>query len=105
MSTPIIFDVLTADLKIIKTLLENKQVTSRYLTATYLGQIRKHDVDLHAMIQVAPSELLIKRADQLDKEREDGNLRGPLHGVPIIVKVNFVFLLQIRILARSVEYS
>ncbi|KAI1317387.1 putative glutamyl-tRNA amidotransferase subunit A [Xylariaceae sp. FL0255] len=86
MAPAIKFNLLTADLKTIQTLLQQRQVTSRSLVTSYLGQIRKHDADLHAMIQVAPSELLLKRADELDREREDGSLRGPLHGVPIIVK-------------------
>ncbi|GAW23606.1 hypothetical protein ANO14919_131800 [Xylariales sp. No.14919] len=89
MSPAVKFDVLTADLKTIEALLKNKQVTSRVLTATYLDQINKYDGYLHAMIQVAPVDLLMKRADQLDLERESGTLRGPLHGVPVIIKDSF----------------
>ncbi|KAI1453883.1 putative glutamyl-tRNA amidotransferase subunit A [Annulohypoxylon moriforme] len=87
MSHNIKFDVLTADLKCIQALLNSNLTTSQCLIDAYLSQIQKHDANLHAMIQLAPIDLLAKRASELDNERETGKLRGPLHGIPIIVKL------------------
>lgn len=81
-------DVLTSDIKEIETLLRHGHTTSRFLVEAYLAQIEKHDDYLHAMIQIAPKELLFERADSLDKRRKAGKECGPLYGIPIIVKVN-----------------
>ncbi|KAK2594393.1 hypothetical protein QQS21_007899 [Conoideocrella luteorostrata] len=79
-------DVLTADIKDLQSLLGQGRVTSRSLVESYLAQIHKHDGYLHAMIQVSPMHLLYERADQMDRERRAGSNRGPLHGIPIIIK-------------------
>lgn len=81
-------DVLTADVKSLQSLLETRHATSRTLVELYLAQIRKHDGYLHAMIQIAPYDSLMKRADEMDQERSSGVIRGPLHGVPIIIKAS-----------------
>lgn len=81
-------DVLTSDIKEIETLLRHGHTTSRFLVEAYLAQIEKHDDYLHAMIQIAPKELLFERAESLDKRRKAGKECGPLYGIPIIVKVN-----------------
>ncbi|HEX8726879.1 MAG TPA: amidase [Gemmatimonadaceae bacterium] len=63
--------------------------TSRSLTEQYLARIDAMDrrgPALHAVLQTNPDALAI--ADQLDAERRAGKLRGPLHGVPILVKDN-----------------
>lgn len=41
---------------------------------------------LRAVIEIAPD--VLARADQLDAERAAGRLRGPLHGLPVLVKDN-----------------
>ena len=38
------------------------------------------------MIQVNPDALAI--ADAMDRERENGKVRGPLHGIPVLIKDN-----------------
>lgn len=43
---------------------------------------------LHAIIQVAPLDSVFQIAAVLDQERRDGAIRGPLHGIPILVKDN-----------------
>jgi amidase len=63
--------------------------TSRSITEQYLKRIEQIDKagpGLHAVIEVNPDALAI--ADQLDKERKAGTVRGPLHGVPVLVKDN-----------------
>jgi amidase len=63
--------------------------TSRSITEQYLKRIEQIDKagpGLHAVIEVNPDALAI--ADQLDKERKAGTVRGPMHGIPVLVKDN-----------------
>ena len=64
-------------------------LTARELTAAYLARIE--DVDkagpkLNAIIELNPDALTI--ADRLDAERKTGRVRGPLHGIPVLIKDN-----------------
>ena len=80
-------DLLTIDAKALQGLLENGSVTSLGLVRQYLAQIKRWDDKFHAMIQTTPVDLLEAAAKSLDQERASGKTRGPLHGVPIIIKV------------------
>ena len=51
-----------------------------------LAAIESKDKDLNAFVHVAPAAALLEEANALDRERERGALRGPLHGIPISVK-------------------
>jgi amidase len=65
-------------------------LTSRQLTRAYLRRIRQLDlsgIQLNSVIEVNPDALEI--AAELDGERRRGQLRGPLHGIPILVKDNY----------------
>jgi len=65
-------------------------VTSKQLTAAYLARIEAFDQrgpNLNAMIAVNPRAL--DDADALDRERADRGPRGPLHGIPIVIKDNY----------------
>lgn len=85
-----LFNVLTADLKLLQSLLGDGSLQSIDLVEAYLAQIHKHDDYLHAMVSIAPQYSLVTRAKLLDQERKNGQLRGPLHGIPIILKVNHI---------------
>jgi len=64
-------------------------LTSRGITRAYLDRIAALDrkgPTLRAVLETNPDALLI--AAQLDAERKQGRLRGPLHGIPVIVKDN-----------------
>jgi amidase len=50
----------------------------------YLERIEKYDSRLHATITVNRNAL--QEAQQLDRERASGKVRGPLHGIPIALK-------------------
>ncbi|HEY0800581.1 MAG TPA: amidase [Steroidobacteraceae bacterium] len=64
-------------------------VTSEGLTAAYLHRIARfdqHGPEYRSVLALNPNAL--KDARALDSERKSGKLRGPLHGIPIIVKDN-----------------
>jgi amidase len=64
-------------------------VTSEALTAAYLGRIARfdhHGPEYRSVLAVNPDALRAARA--LDAERKANKPRGPLHGIPIIVKDN-----------------
>lgn len=85
---PLIMVVLTATE--LQALLSSEKLTSRQLVEQCLAQIEKHDrqgMTLRAMIAVTPEKELLELADHLDEERKRNKIRGPLHGIPIIVKV------------------
>ena len=70
--------------------LESGEVTSRELVEQYAARIEAYDKygpQLNAVIIVNPNALA--EADTLDGERAAGNVRGPLHGIPVIVKDNY----------------
>lgn len=63
--------------------------TARSITEKYLARIEALNTrgpELRAVIEVNPEALAI--ADALDAERRDKGPRGPLHGIPILIKDN-----------------
>ena len=61
-------------------------LTSRELVQGYLARIEALDPLLHAVIETNPQAVSI--AARLDDDRRAGSVRGPLHGIPILVKDN-----------------
>src|SRR5438309_8603964 len=70
----------------LQALLNYGALTSVQLTTDYLDRIATFNPLLHAVIETNPDALTI--ASELDTERQSGDLRGPLHGIPILVKDN-----------------
>jgi amidase len=63
--------------------------SARTITEAYLERIQdvdKQGASLNSVIELNPDALAI--ADNLDKERKTGRVRGPMHGVPILIKDN-----------------
>ncbi|CAK7234340.1 hypothetical protein SCUCBS95973_008903, partial [Sporothrix curviconia] len=81
-------NLLTATASDLQRMLTAGSTTSRDLVALYARQIAAYDGYLKAMIAVTPAGVLERTAAELDKERAAGRLRGPLHGIPIVVKDN-----------------
>jgi amidase len=80
------FSVVEADIAGMRSAMEQKRITSRELVNQYLIRIAIYDHRLHAAITINPNAL--KEAEQLDRERAQGKVRGPLHGIPIALKDN-----------------
>ena len=69
--------------------MEGGRVSARRLTEMYLERIERIDrrgAALNSVIETNPDALAI--ADALDRERKAGRARGPLHGVPVLIKDN-----------------
>ncbi|MGO8675739.1 MAG: amidase [Limisphaerales bacterium] len=65
------------------------RLTAAALTRAYLRRIRELDQrgpKLNSVIEINPDAIPI--AEALDRERQGGRLRGPLHGIPVLVKDN-----------------
>ena len=69
--------------------MESGELTARQLAELYsqrISAVDKNGPYINSVIELNPAALDI--ADGLDKERKDGKVRGPLHGIPILVKDN-----------------
>jgi amidase len=80
-------DLVAASAADLQRRMSSGQLSSRDVVAACLLQVRRLDHDLHAMTALSPESRLLERAETLDQERAAGRLRGPLHGIPIILKV------------------
>jgi amidase len=78
------FTVVEATIPDMQKAMGEKRVTSRDIVQQYLSRIALYDSKLRATITVNPNAL--KEAEQLDRERAQGKIRGPLHGIPIALK-------------------
>ena len=69
--------------------MQSGQETARSLTEQYLARIEAVDrrgPTLRSVIEINPDALTI--AEGLDAERRSGRTRGPLHGIPVLIKDN-----------------
>ena len=66
------------------------RVTSRGLVESYLARIQAYDQAgprLNAIVLLNPRAR--EEADAMDRERADKKVRGPLHGIPVLIKDNY----------------
>ena len=66
-----------------------RRVSARRLTEMYLERIERIDrrgPALNSVIETNPDALAV--AESLDRERREGRVRGPLHGIPVLIKDN-----------------
>jgi amidase len=80
------FSVVEATIADVREALQQGRVTSRDIVTQSLTRIGLYDSRLHAALHVNPRAL--DEADARDRERRDGRVRGPLHGIPIALKDN-----------------
>lgn len=88
-SAPIPFAYAEADIADLQARMASGELDSVTLARAYLDRIARLDragPRLRAVIELNPDAL--REAAQLDAERRRGQLRGPLHGIPVLLKDN-----------------
>src|SRR5712692_2118544 len=80
------FNVVEATIPEMQAAMKQGRVTSRDLVVQYLIRIALYNSKLNAIITVNPHAL--REAVARDRERAQGKVRGPLHGIPIALKDN-----------------
>ncbi|RDW61493.1 hypothetical protein BP5796_11385 [Coleophoma crateriformis] len=83
------FNVLSATAVELQDMMTLGTLTSVEVLERYMDQIEKHNhagLKLNALLSVAPRENVLAQAKALDDERKHGITRGPLHGLPVVVK-------------------
>ena len=80
------FNVVEATIPEMRAAMEQGRITARELVALHLIRIGLYEDQLHAAITVNGKAL--EEAEECDRERARGNVRGPLHGIPIALKDN-----------------
>ena len=83
------FELAEATIATLRQRLESGQDTAASLVEKYLARIESIDragPRINSMIEINPDALAI--AQGLDAERRAGQIRGPLHGIPIVIKDN-----------------
>jgi len=83
--------------------MEEGSLTARQLTEAYLDRIEALDGEgprLSQVLQTNPEAL--DMADRLDRERKAGNPRGPMHGIPVLLKDNIATADRMESAAGSV---
>jgi amidase len=83
------FDLEEATIADLQAAMTAGQFTARQLVRKYLSRIRsidQHGPMLHSVLEVNPDAEAIAR--DLDRERRQGQVRGPLHGIPVLLKDN-----------------
>ncbi len=87
---PVPFEVAEASIPALQDAMQSGRVTSRALVEAYMARIHAYDAQgpkLNAIIWT--NKNAIRDAEALDRERAQKGPRGPLHGIPVIVKDNY----------------
>jgi amidase len=87
--SPEAFSLEEVDIAGLQMRMKNGELSSRKICESYLARIKDIDQQgpaLKSVIEVNPDALTI--ADELDRERASGKVRGVLHGIPILIKDN-----------------
>ncbi|MFZ2491583.1 MAG: amidase family protein, partial [Thermoanaerobaculia bacterium] len=80
------FSVVEATISDMQRAMKEGRITSRQLVEQHLVRIAMYEDRLNAVMVVNP--MALKEADERDRERAAGKVRGPLHGIPIALKDN-----------------
>jgi amidase len=81
------FELEEATVAELQGMMVNGEMSASDITGMYLKRIGQFDKQINSMIEINPDAGKI--AERLDEERRDGNIRGPLHGIPVVLKDNF----------------
>ena len=82
------FNVVEASIPDMRKAMETGRTTSHELVVQYLTRIALYENKLHAVITTNAN--VLAEADERDRERGAGRVRGPLHGIPIALKDNIL---------------
>jgi amidase len=93
------FDFIEKSIPELQAAMASGQLNSRELTLGYIRRIQSLNPLLHSVIELNPNAIAI--ATQLDAERRRGFVRGPLHGIPLLVKDNIATDDQMQTTAGS----
>ena len=93
------FDFVEQSILELQAAMASGQLTSHDLTQGYIRRIQSLNPLLHSVIETNPNAISI--AQHLDNERRRGLVRGPLHGIPILVKDNIATDDQMQTTAGS----
>jgi amidase len=80
------FRLIEATIPEMQAAIASGQLTSRELVRQYLVRLAMHEDRLNAALYV--NQHALDEADVLDRERKQGKVRGPLHGIPVALKDN-----------------
>jgi amidase len=83
------FPLLETTIEALQQKMSSGSLSSRKITEQYLARIKSIDhagPNLRSVIEINPDAL--KMADAMDRERKAGRVRGPMHGIPILIKDN-----------------
>src|SRR5579864_7896989 len=100
------FDLEEATIADLQERMQSGRETSRSIVEKYLARIDAVDRSgpaLHSVIETNPDALAI--ADRLDEERKRRGPRGPLHGIPILIKDNIATADQMHTTAGSLALA
>lgn len=88
-SSPAAFELDEVTIAELQSGMSSGKYTAHSLTRKYLDRIEdidKHGPAINSVLEISPDALAI--AIQLDRERKAGRVRGPLHGIPVLIKDN-----------------
>ena len=80
------FEIAEATIAELQQAMARNELSACTLLDFYLARIERLDPQFNAVLSLNPQAR--KTAKTLDEEREAGELRGPLHGIPLIIKDN-----------------
>lgn len=83
------FELNEVTIQMLQSSMVDKSRNARSIAEQYLKRIAEVDKkgpQLNAVIELNPDALAI--ADEMDKERAAGKVRGPMHGIPVLIKDN-----------------
>lgn len=84
-----LFELNEATIDSLQEAMKSGKYSSQKITQLYLDRIQQIDKSgpkLNSVIEINPDAISI--AAQMDEERKNGKIRGPLHGIPVLIKDN-----------------